>query len=123
MGIALNQEKNGSYRTTSMTSYFLYYCFADDHRPQWSENSSKFSDLIRVAHIGNHPFRYAVVAGINLAASFAFLHLMISLAGLNAVLAKVISQAVLFWVTFFLLKQYTFKVSLRARAAREAIRR
>jgi glycosyltransferase involved in cell wall biosynthesis len=68
-------------------------------------------------------FRYAVVAGINLAASFAFLHLLISLAGLNAVLSKAVSQTVLFWVTFFLLKQYTFRVSLRAAAAREAIRR
>ena len=64
-----------------------------------------------------------MVAGVNLAASFAFLHLMIGLLGLNVVLSKAVSQTVLFWVTFFLLKQYTFKVSLRAQAAREAIRR
>lgn len=63
-------------------------------------------------------FRYAVVAGINLAASFAFLHLMITLAGLNIILAKAISQTVLFWVTFFMLKQYAFRVSLRAQPAR-----
>ncbi len=61
-------------------------------------------------------FRYAVVAGVNMAASFAFLYLLINLLGLNVILSKAVSQTVLFWVTFLLLKQYTFKVSLRAQS-------
>ena len=55
---------------------------------------------------------YAAVAGVNLAASFGFLHLLISVLALNAILSKAVSQCILFVLTFILLQKFTFRVRL-----------
>jgi glycosyltransferase involved in cell wall biosynthesis len=56
--------------------------------------------------------KYALVAAINLAASYGMLHLLIAVLGWNAILAKAVSQSILFLVTFVLLQRFTFRVRL-----------
>ncbi len=55
---------------------------------------------------------YALVAALNLAGSYAFLYVLITLGGLNAILSKAISQTILFVLTFVLLQRFTFRVRL-----------
>ena len=53
---------------------------------------------------------YALVAAVNLLASYGLLCLLITILGLNAVLSKAISQSILFVLTFVLLQRFTFRV-------------